>query len=80
MTRQKPSILSHNNEKDFQADRDARVGGHHRLAAMREKGPLAWNVRQAEQSPRRLAIKNHFIACVGVYHARHECRMTGPDS
>ncbi|GHJ90260.1 hypothetical protein NliqN6_6662 [Naganishia liquefaciens] len=67
MTRQKPSILSHNNEKDFQADRDARVGGHHRLAAMREKGPLAWNVRQAEQSPRRLAIKNHFIACVGEY-------------
>ena len=69
MARQKPSVLSHNNEKAFQADRDVQAGKHSHLANMRQRGPLAWNVRQAEQSPRRLAIKNHFIACVG------ECRV-----
>jgi glycerol uptake facilitator-like aquaporin len=60
MARQKATILPHTNEKVDGA-------GHNRLAALHAKGPLAWNVRKAEQTPARLAIKNHFIACVGEY-------------
>lgn len=43
---------------------------NHRKHTLREqyaKGPLAWNVRKADQAPVRLAIKNHFVAMVGEF-------------
>jgi aquaporin related protein len=59
MARQKATILPSSNEKP--------TTHQSHLAALHAKGPLGWHIKKPEQSPARLAIKNHFIACVGEF-------------
>jgi hypothetical protein len=42
---------------------------------LRAKGPLSWNLKKADQVPRRLAIKNHFVAMVGESRQRLVARV-----
>lgn len=70
MARQNTSTLPSSNEKLGQREPmvDHPVQQRkHMLRAQRARGPLAWNVRKADQAPVRLAIKNHFVAMVGEY-------------
>ncbi|KAJ9115885.1 hypothetical protein QFC22_005028 [Naganishia vaughanmartiniae] len=70
MARQKSSNLPSSNEKTGQRQPmiDPPVNNRkHHLRTQYAKGPLAWNVRKADQAPARLAIKNHFVAMVGEY-------------
>ncbi|KAJ9107730.1 hypothetical protein QFC21_001190 [Naganishia friedmannii] len=70
MARQKTSTLPSSNEKVTSNQRDPMLDTTHRKHTLRTQhaqGPLAWNVRKAEQAPVRLAIKNHFVAMVGEY-------------
>jgi hypothetical protein len=70
MARQKSSTLPSGNEKTGSRDPMLNSPTNHRKHTLREqyaKGPLAWNVRKADQAPVRLAIKNHFVAMVGEF-------------
>lgn len=59
MARMKTSFLPHSHEKatNQPAPDSPRTANRKELRA---KGPLSWNIKKADQVPRRLAIKNHF--------------------
>lgn len=66
MARMKTSFLPSSHEK-ASGQRDPMLDSPRtaKHKSLRERGPLAWNIKKADQVPRRLAIKNHFVAMVG---------------
>ncbi|KAJ9108067.1 hypothetical protein QFC20_003636 [Naganishia adeliensis] len=68
MARMKTSFLPSSHEK-ASGQRDPMLDSPRtaKHKSLRERGPLAWNIKKADQVPRRLAIKNHFVAMVGEY-------------